>query len=124
MASVLEARGTEKATNWPVEIAPYEVHIVPVDYTKTEQIKCIADDLYKGLLNLKLDVLLDDRNKSAGVKFADADLIGANIRIVVSKRNLEQNKFEVKIKGNDEAILVDVEDIYTKIEEIMKGWKK
>ncbi len=124
MASVLEARGTEKATNWPVEIAPYDVHIVPVDYTKTEQIKCVADDLYKGLLNSKLDVLLDDRNKSAGVKFADADLIGANIRIVVSKRNLEQNKFEVKFKGNDEAILVDVEDIYTKIEEIMKGWEK
>lgn len=124
MASVLEARGTEKATNWPVEIAPYDIHIVPVDYTKNEQVKLIADDLYTKLLGQKLEVLLDDRNKSAGVKFADSDLIGANIRIVVSPRNLEQDKLELKVKGQTEAILIDRSEIYTKIEEIMEGWKK
>lgn len=124
MASVLEARGTEKATNWPVEIAPYDIHIVPVDYAKNEQVKFIADNLYFDLQERKLAVLLDDRNKSAGVKFADADLVGANIRIVVSPRNLEQNKFELKVKGLDEAVLVEKEEIYTKIEEIMKGWEK
>lgn len=124
MASVLEARGTEKATNWPVEIAPYDMHIVPVDYAKNEQVKAIADTLYSSLEEKKLAVLLDDRNKSAGVKFADADLIGANIRIVVSPRNLEQNKFELKVKGVEEAVLVEKEEIYAKIDEIMKGWKK
>lgn len=124
MASVLEARGTEKATNWPVEIAPYDIHIVPVDYTKNEQVKAIADTLYSSLEEKKLAVLLDDRNKSAGVKFADADLIGANIRIVVSPRNLEQNKFELKVKGVEEVVLVGKEEIYAKIDEIMKGWKK
>lgn len=124
MASVLEARGTEKATNWPVEIAPYDIHIVPVDYAKNEQVKQVADTLYNNLQGKKLEVLLDDRNKSAGVKFADADLVGANIRIVVSPRNLEQNKFELKVKGLEEALLVEKEEIYTKIEEIMKGWKK
>ena len=57
------------------------------------------------------DVLLDDRKKSAGVKFKDSDLIGAPIRIVISPRNLENKKAEVKISSEAEANIVDLKDL-------------
>ncbi len=111
MASVLEAKATENATNWPVEIAPFDVHICPIDYTKKKEITEFSDKLYNDLKKDGLDVLLDDRNKNAGVKFADADLIGAPIRIVVSPRNLVNNLVEIKVIGN-EAKLVNINEIY------------
>lgn len=113
MASVLEKRATESKVNWPVTIAPFDVHICPLDYTKKENIKEITDKVYTNLQSLGLDVLLDDRNKSAGVKFADSDLIGAPIRIVVSERNLQNNVFEVKVSGKDESEFVNVDEIST-----------
>ena len=124
MASVLEAKATETKVNWPASIAPFDVHICPIDYTKNSDVKNISDKLYNNLKDACYDVLLDDRQKSPGVKFADADLIGAPIRIVVSPRNLENSKFEVKVLGEDEAKLIDENEIYTYIQNVMKGWSK
>ncbi len=112
MASVLEARATDKKVNWPISIAPYSIHICPLDYTKLEQVKNVSDTIYENLQKQGYEVLLDDRNKTAGVKFADADLIGAPIRIVVSKRNLENDKIEIAISNTDEAKLIDIKDLY------------
>ena len=123
MASVLEAKATERAVNWPASIAPFDVHICPIDYTKKEDVKSLADELYTKLNSLGYDVLLDDRAKSAGVKFADSDLIGAPVRVVVSPKNIENGKFEVKIAG-EEATLIDINDIEKYIEDKMKGWTK
>lgn len=124
MASVLEAKATEKAVNWPTTIAPFDVHICPIDYTKNENIKMISDELYSKLQEYNLDVLLDDREKSAGVKFADADLVGAPIRVVASPRNTQNNLFEVKVTGHDEAYMIDKTNIYEFIistrEELLK----
>lgn len=121
MASVLEAKGSKQATNWPVSIAPFDIHIIAVDYTKNEQVKSVADSIYGGL-SINNSVLLDDRNKSAGVKFADADLIGANIRIIVSPRNLEQGNLEIKYKGHDDAVVIDKSKLKKFVNEIQKGW--
>ncbi len=123
MASVLEARATEKQVNWPHSIAPFDVHICPLDYTKNDEVKAKADELYNNLISKGYDVLLDDRAKSAGVKFADADLIGASVRVVVSGRNMENTKYEVKVTGDAEAQLVDMDAIYEFIENKMKGWE-
>ena len=123
VASVLEARATEKQVNWPHSIAPFEIHICPLDYTKNDEVKAKADELYNTLISKGFDVLLDDRAKSAGVKFADADLIGASIRIVVSGRNLESEKYEVKVTGDAEATLVDMDKIYEFVENTKKGWE-
>ena len=76
-----------------------------------------ADSLYEKLLAEGYDVLLDDRAKSPGVKFADADLIGASLRIVVSSRNLENSQFEVKASSDEEAKLIDKENIFEYIKE-------
>lgn len=123
MASVLEAKATDKKVNWPASIAPFDIHILPLDYTKNEQVKAEADSLYSELIAKGYDVLLDDRAKSAGVKFADSDLIGAPIRIVVSGRNLENGQLEVKLLGEEQATLVDKEKIFEFICDTQKGWE-
>lgn len=124
MASVLEVRGDKNATNWPASIAPFDIHILPIDYTKSEDIKEISDKLYEKLKNIGYDVLLDDRAKNPGVKFADADLVGSPIKVIVSRRNLDNNVFEVKILGKDEPKLVNIDEIYEYVkkvkEELMK----
>lgn len=111
MASVLEAKATQKSVNWPASIAPYDIHICPIDYKKNENVKDISNKIYNNLMSQGLDVLLDDRNKSTGVTFADADLIGAPIRIIVGNRNLVNNSVEIKISGKDESILVNIEKV-------------
>lgn len=117
MASVLEKRATESSANWPASIAPFNIHILPIDYTKKEEVKKEADLLYENLKLNGYDVLLDDRNKSAGVKFKDSDLIGASIKVVVSPRNLEKEVFEVKISGNEQSVLVKKEELLNYIQE-------
>lgn len=117
MASVLEKKGTKEAVNWPVSIAPFDIHICPIDYTKNEIVKETTDDIYNQLLKIGYDALLDDRNKSAGVKFKDSDLIGAPIRIVVSPRNLNEELFEVKMSGQSEATLVKKDELINYIQE-------
>ncbi|MBR6689565.1 MAG: proline--tRNA ligase [Clostridia bacterium] len=123
MASVLEAKADERRVNWPAAIAPFNIHICPLDYTKNDGVKAITDELYAKLEGLGYEVLLDDRAKSAGVKFADSDLIGAPIRVVVSARNIENSKYEVKCLGDAEATLVDMDNIYEYIDTKMKGWE-
>ncbi len=118
MASILEARGTEKEMNWPVSIAPFDIHICPIDYTKSDDIKQKADEVYEKLLNMGYDVLLDDRNKSAGVKFADSDLIGAPIRVVISPRNIKEGKIEIKVSRKDRVVILENE-IYKYIKDNM-----
>ncbi len=123
MASVLEARGTEKATNWPASIAPYYIHICPIDYTKNDEIRQKAEELYNSFINLGFDVLLDDRDKSPGVKFADADLIGSPIRIVISPRNLSNDVIEVKTSLKDTPELVKVDEISEYVNKIKEELK-
>ncbi|MEG2310555.1 MAG: proline--tRNA ligase [Clostridia bacterium] len=118
MASILEAKATDKKVNWPVNVAPFDIHICPIDYTKNELIKVLADNIYENLLKLKFDVLLDDRDKSAGVKFADSDLIGAPIRIVASPRNLKNNVVEISYLGHDESEFIQLDQIYQSVESI------
>ncbi len=122
-ASVLEARATENKLNLPPSIAPFDIHICPLDYTKNEQVKKLADDIYELLKLNGYDVLLDDRNKNAGVKFADSDLISAPIRITVSKRNIENGDLlEIKVYDNDETTLVTKDELVKYIEDKRKEW--
>lgn len=121
IASVLEARATEKSVNWPASIAPFDVHICPIGYGKDENVTKISNDIYINLEKENLDVLLDDRNKSAGVKFADSDLIGSPIRITVGARNLEEGNVEVKVAGVEELKLIRVDEICEYVKDVRKG---
>lgn len=109
-ASVCEAKHDDFGPIWPISIAPWEVHVCclrPDD----EDTRKVADTLYEGLKKNRADVIYDDREGiRGGQMFADADLLGAPIRVVVSPRNLKNNKIEITTRDKSVNNLVDVED--------------
>lgn len=109
-ASVCEAKHDDFGPIWPISIAPWEVHVCclrPDD----EDTRKVADTLYEGLKKNRADVIYDDREGiRGGQMFADADLLGAPIRVVVSPRNLKNNKIEITTRDKYVNNLVDVED--------------
>jgi prolyl-tRNA synthetase len=93
MASVIEDRHDGRGPVWPWVIAPYHVHLCVLEVTDPA-VKHRAQELYDKLRNDGFDVLWDDTNAQAGVQFADADLIGAPIRLVISSRNEKRGVVE------------------------------
>ena len=94
-ASVCEAKHDDYGPIWPISIAPWEVHLCCIRPDDAET-KRVADELYDSLKKSKVDAIYDDRDGiRAGQMFADADLLGVPIRVVVSPRNLKENKIEI-----------------------------
>lgn len=100
LATVVEIHHDEKGIIWPKSIAPYHVHLVSLG--KEEHVMQAAEKLYSDLISAGIEVLYDDRDKQAGAKLADADLIGIPVRMIISKRTLEAEAVEWK-ERNDEA---------------------
>ena len=95
MMAVIEQNNDENGMIWPKSIAPFDVHVVPVDVKKADQLEA-AEKIYADLKTAGFDVLLDDRKERAGVKFSDADLIGLPIRVTaVSYTHLDVYKRQV-----------------------------
>ena len=108
MGTVVEVSHDEKGMIWPGEISPFAVHLISL--SQDEEVLKTARDLYDKLVSKNVEVLWDDRDVSAGEKFADADLIGICKRVVVSKKTLAQNLVEIKNRANKDCELVDVEE--------------
>ena len=109
MATIVEVNHDEKGIIWPEIVAPYQAHLLEVKSLKLK-VKSFAEALYKKLLAKGVEVLYDDRDdKSAGEKFADADLIGIPWRVVVSEKSLEKKGVEVKKRGEEKGRVVSVE---------------
>ncbi len=89
LAAIVEQYHDDNGIIWPLVVAPYHV-IITIINTKKEEQKDLGEKLYKGLSDAGIEVLLDDRNESAGVKFNDRDLIGIPIRITVGKKKQEK----------------------------------
>ena len=94
MAAVVEAHHDENGICWPVSVAPWEAVVVPVKVTDDRQ-RSVAERLYGELQEAGVEVLLDDRDERAGVKFKDADLIGIPLRVVVGPRALAHGNVEL-----------------------------
>ena len=109
-ASVCEAHHDEYGPIWPISIAPWEVHICclrPDD----EETKKVADSLYDELRKNKVDVIYDDRDGiRGGQMFADADLLGVPIRVVVSPRNLQEGNLETSTRDKSVKEMVALAD--------------
>lgn len=112
MASV-EQHSTENGIVWPDEIAPFKVHVIPVN-TKDETQVALANEIYSNLKKQGFDVLLDDRNERAGSKFKDADLIGISKRIIVGKK-APDGIIEYLDRNIGEKIEIEVEKVYSLI---------
>jgi prolyl-tRNA synthetase len=106
MGTVVELFNDKNGIIWPKSIAPYQVHLVHLG-NKTEVIK-EAKNIYNALQKEKIEVLYDDRDESAGVKFKDSDLIGMPIRIVVSEKTIERKSVEVKRRDEEGFELVEI----------------
>jgi prolyl-tRNA synthetase len=94
VAAIIEQNHDDAGIRWPEPVAPFAVHLLPLNYHKSEAVRAAADDLYGKLKELAVDVLLDDRDERPGVKFADADLIGVPHRVTIGERGLAAGQFE------------------------------
>jgi prolyl-tRNA synthetase len=103
MAAIVEKYNDSKGIVWPEAVAPFKVHLIVLNGAEKE-----ADDFYGKLLANNIEVLYDDRDKAAGEKFADADLIGCPIRIVVSKKTLAEEAVEVKKRNSGEVRMMKI----------------
>jgi len=107
MAAIVEKHNDQKGIIWPESSAPFKVHLIALDGAEKE-----AEHLYEEMLKKNIEVLYDDRNKNAGEKFADADLIGLPIRIVVSKKTIQQGSCELKKRTESEAKIIPLPLIF------------
>jgi len=115
MGTIVEKYHDENGIIWPEEVAPFQIHIVNLE-TKNEKLKAKskAEELYDKLQKAGIEVLYDDRDVNAGQKFADADLIGCPIRIVVSSKTLEKNSVELKRRNSEKVELIKINEILKK----------
>ncbi|MGM9949760.1 MAG: proline--tRNA ligase [Lysinibacillus sp.] len=118
LAAVAENFQDEKGFIWPTQLAPFDVHLVPVN-TKDEAQMQLADDLYGLLKSYRFDVLYDDRAERAGVKFADADLIGLPVRVTVGKKAAE-GLVEVKFRQSGETFEWAKEEVMDRLNEFFR----
>jgi prolyl-tRNA synthetase len=109
MAAIIETHHDDFGIIWPRSVAPFDVHIVALG--REPEIADTAERLYEDLRAAGLDVLLDDRGESPGVKFADADLIGVPMRLTVSKKALANASIEVKWRAEKDRTLVPQREI-------------
>lgn len=104
LAAVAEQFNDENGLLWPSNLAPYQVHLIPVNMKDDTQ-AAVAEELYQDLKTQGLAVLMDDRKERAGVKFADSDLIGLPVRVTVGKKAAD-GILEVKIRKTGEVLEV------------------
>jgi prolyl-tRNA synthetase len=104
-AAAIEQYHDEDGIIWPMPIAPFQVIIVPVN-NKIAPLMETAEGIYRLLLDNGVEVLLDDRDSSPGVKFKDADLIGVPLRVTIGEKNLNRGLVEIRRRKNGETIVV------------------
>ena len=109
LSAIVEQHSDEQGINWPKGIAPFDLHIVQMNL-KDEYQTSLTNELEEAMTKAGYEVLVDDRNERAGVKFADSDLIGCPIRITVGKKAVD-GIVEVKIKKTGEMVEVRKEEL-------------
>lgn len=119
MAAAVEQNNDENGIIWPLSIAPYQVIVVPVS-VNDQSIWQEAMKIYEELLEAGVEVVIDDRDERAGVKFKDADLIGFPLRITVGKKTLETGQVELKCRQEKETRFIARNQIIEYISSIIK----
>lgn len=118
LAAVAEHFQDENGFVWPAQLAPYDLQLVPVNAKDEAQVQ-LADELYGVLKSYRYEVLYDDRPERAGVKFADADLIGLPVRITVGKKASE-GLVEVKFRSTGESAEWAKEEVVDRLNEYFR----
>ena len=120
LAGAIEQKADAQGIIFPKNIAPYEL-LITVLNGSDENIVNIAYELYEDMKSHGIDVLIDDRDESPGVKFNDADLLGIPIRLVVSARNLAKKELEVKVRSQPESVMIKLEKAQVDIANLLQS---
>ncbi len=108
LGTIVEVYHDDRGIVWPEDIAPFFIHLISLKQNDE------AEKIYQELILAGFDVLYDDRDElSAGEKFADADLIGCPVRLVLSAKTLSDNKIEIKLRKEDDVKMVEIKDLIT-----------
>lgn len=113
LSAIAEQTLDEHGLVWPRAVAPFDVHVVPVNLKKQAQAD-LTDKITKQLENEGFAVLVDDRNERPGVKFADSDLIGIPVRVTVGKK-AEDGIVELKLRKSGETLEVKSEELISSL---------
>lgn len=111
VAAIIEQNHDAQGICWPMPVAPFDVHVVALNFTKSELVRNAASALHDQLEAQGFSVLLDDRDERPGVKFADSDLIGLPHRIVIGEKSLKEGVFEYKRRRDGYAANVPASDV-------------
>jgi prolyl-tRNA synthetase len=113
-AAAIEQNNDKDGIIWPKSIAPFEVEILPLNMKDAKTVE-VAEKLYKDLTEKGVEILMDDRDERAGVKFKDADLIGIPTQIIIGEKNLKEGFVEIKDRRTKEAVKVKVEKVVERV---------
>ncbi len=114
MGTIAEVLSDEKGLIWPKEVSPFSVHLISAG-ADDEEVKAKSEEIYETLTAAGIETLYDDRDISAGTKFADSDLIGIPLRVVVGKRTLAEGMIEIKERREEKGRMIKPEDLMGEI---------
>jgi prolyl-tRNA synthetase len=123
MASAIEQNHDREGIIFPLPLAPYFIHLLPVNL-KQEPVRQTAENLYRDLSAAGLEPLFDDREEAPGVKFKDADLLGLPLRFTLSAKTLKEGTAEVKIRKTGAIHLVKLDQVIPWVQNWMKAEMK
>lgn len=115
VAACIEQNNDENGIVWPMPLAPYQVIITPINMNEGG-ISQAANKIYAGMQNRQIEVILDERDERAGVKFKDADLIGIPLRITIGQKNLAAGNVELKDRKSGKTEIYPLQDIISEVE--------
>lgn len=118
-AAAIEQNHDDDGIIWPRSIAPFDIEILPLNM-KDSKTREVSEHLYNSMKDRKIDVLIDDRDERAGVKFKDADLIGIPTHIILGERNLKEGLIEIKDRRTKKAEKVRIEEIFNYLSNILE----
>ena len=118
VAAIIEAYHDDKGILWPTSIAPFQIGLINLGQNNDECIRA-SKEIYKELKKNNFDVIYDDRNESAGKKYADMDLIGIPFQIILGPRDLEDNKCELKNRFNDQRVSIDISELVKELNKLI-----
>ncbi len=117
LACIIEAHHDDYGPIWPMSVAPWQVHICVLK-SKKQDMNVVGFDVYNKL-NKKYEVIVDDRDIAAGAQFADADLLGVPVRVVIGEKNLANGQVELVTRDKSVKKLVALEDIEKEVAELV-----
>jgi len=117
MAAAIEANHDDNGIQWPWNIAPYEIIVIPIKLKNQVSIE-LAEAIYRQLADEGYEAIWDDREVSAGYKFNEADLIGFPLQVIVGEKALKNGVLEIKIRSNGKSIECSGEQLITTVKKI------